>query len=104
MPGGLGLTNTISNLLIVVGYILIPVLWPRLLPLTAVVQVSGTVFFATCALTHLSMAFGFEHSNWMILNHVVQAVAVLTFVITFTRLLRIASTAARTPGGDTHGA
>ncbi len=83
--------NLVANLLIVVGYLLVPVVWMPYLPLTLPVKAAGTVFFATCALTHLGMAFGFVHSGWMVVNHVVQAIAVLAFVTGFARLLRKAS-------------
>lgn len=81
-------TNLIANLLIVVGYLLVPFLWLRYLPLTRPVLAAGVVFFLTCAITHLAMAFGFTHSGWMLLDHVVQAVAVLSFVLGFAQLLR----------------
>lgn len=80
--------NFVSNLVIVAGYILVPFLWLPYLPLTKPVLISGTMFFLTCAFTHVSMAFGFEHHPLMVLNHVVQAVAVMAFVIGFARLLR----------------
>ncbi len=83
--------NIIANLLIVCGYVLVPFLWLPYLPLTRPVLVSGTVFFLTCAFTHLSMALGFVHRPWMVINHVVQAAAVFGFVIGFSRLLRRAT-------------
>lgn len=83
--------NTIANLGIVVGYVLVPFTVLRYLPLTRSVLFSGTLFFLTCALTHLSMALDFSGSVWMVVNHAVQAVAVVWFVLGFFSLLRRAS-------------
>lgn len=80
--------NAASNIVIVLGYLLVPFTVLRYLPLTRWVRVSGAFFFVTCAFTHLSMAFGFEDSSWMLANHVVQALAVLWFVVGFWLLLR----------------
>ncbi len=87
-----GVFNMLSNLVIVAGYLLVPALWLPYLPLTKPVLFSGALFFITCALTHLGMAFHVEHLNpWMIFNHVVQAVSVMLFVSGFGRLLRKAT-------------
>lgn len=80
--------NVVSNLVIVVGYVLVPFTVLRYLPLTLSVRAAGGFFFVTCALTHLAMAFGFEHERWMVINHAVQAVAVMWFVLGFMFLLR----------------
>ncbi len=82
----------IANLLIVVGYVLVPFLWLPYLPLTRPVLLSGVGFFFTCAMTHVAMAFGFEHTTWMVLNHIAQAAFVLFFVVGFAQLLRRAKT------------
>lgn len=87
--------NTVANLLIVVGYILVPFFWLPYLPLTKFVLFSGIAFFLTCAMTHLAMAFGLEHAPWMVWNHVIQAVSVLCFVLGFSRLLKRAASLAR---------
>lgn len=87
---GLSVLNTIANLVIVFGYVLVPFTVLRWLPLSRSVLVAGTFFFGTCALTHFSMAFGFSEAGWMVVNHVVQAVAVVWFVLGFWRLLRAA--------------
>lgn len=80
--------NTVANLAIVAGYVLVPFTVLRFLPLTRPVLISGGIFFVTCATTHAGMAFGFSHSLFMVANHVVQAFAVLFFVTGFYRLLR----------------
>lgn len=82
--------NTIANLVIVAGYVLVPFTVLRYLPLSVSVRWAGSFFFCTCALTHLSMAFGFQHDRWMVVNHAVQAVAVVWFVLGFWRLLAAA--------------
>lgn len=87
--------NVVANLIIVYGYLLVPFTVLRFLSLTVPVMVSGVFFFVTCAITHLSMALGFQHSRWMVVNHVVQAIAVVWFVLAFWMLLRD-----RPSGGD----
>lgn len=82
--------NTVANILIVAGYVMVPMTVLRYLPLTRNVRIAGTFFFVTCALTHFSMAFGFTHAGWMVVNHVVQAFSVLWFVLGFYLLLRSA--------------
>jgi hypothetical protein len=88
--------NLAANLAIVASYLLVPFTVLRYLPLTRPVRASGTIFFGTCALTHMSMAFGFHDTLFMLAVHVIQAVAVVVFVLGFHRLLRNAS---RRPGG-----
>ena len=84
--------NLVSNLVIVLGYALVPVTWLRHLPLTRPVLVSGVVFFATCAITHVAMAFDIaHHRHWLLVNHISQAVAVMLFVLGFGRLLKRAN-------------
>lgn len=85
------LVSTLANLGIVVGYALVPFTVLRYLPLTRNVTIAGTLFFLTCALTHLSMAFRFADSRAMVVNHVVQAGAVVWFVLGFFWLLREAA-------------
>jgi hypothetical protein len=90
MAGFPAALNALANMIIVAGYVLVPFTVLRYLPLTRRVRVAGTFFFVTCALTHLAMAFGFEHTDWMLINHVVQAFAVIWFVLSFWLLLRVA--------------
>ncbi len=80
--------NGAANVVIVAGYVMVPFTVLRYLPLTLRVRVAGSLFFVTCALTHLSMAFMFEHARWMVFNHVLQAIAVVWFVLGFWLLLR----------------
>lgn len=94
--------NLVANLLIVAGYILVPVFWLPYLPLTRPVLYAGVIFFFTCAITHLAMALGFEHRAWMVFNHVVQAVAVFVFVIGFSRLLKRATLLRKGGGLNEH--
>lgn len=88
LSGTWQVVNLLANLLIVGGYLLVPFTVLRYMPLSMPVRVSGALFFLTCALTHLAMAFGFEHQTWMVVNHVVQAGAVVWFVLGFWLLLR----------------
>ncbi len=82
--------NMVGNIVIVLGYVLVPFTVLRYLPLSLSVRIAGTFFFVTCALTHLGMAFGFQHSPWMVVNHAVQAGSVVWFVLGFWLLLRAA--------------
>lgn len=91
--------NWAANLLIVAGYVVVPFTVLRHLPLTRNVIISGTAFFGTCGADHAAMAFGFHHDTLMLANHVVQAVAVLWFVLAFYWLLRRAGCQRRRPGG-----
>lgn len=84
------LVNMFANIGIVVGYVLVPFTVLRYLPLTRNVLFSGSLFFLTCALTHLSMAVPIDF-KWMVVNHVVQAVSVVWFVLAFFGLLRKAN-------------
>lgn len=85
--------NLVANLVIVTGYLLVPFTVLRYLPLSRSVQVAGSLFFTTCALSHLGMGLGFmmngeKHLWFMVINHVVQAIAVIWFVLGFWYLLR----------------
>lgn len=91
--------NFAANLLIVVGYVLVPFTVLRYLPLTRSVLTSGSFFFGLCATTHMAMAFGFAHTLFMVGVHIAQAVAVIAFVLGFYRLLRDAGRR-RTGGGS----
>lgn len=88
LHGFAGVLNAVANVVIVLGYLLVPFTVLKYLPLTRRVRCAGALFFITCAFTHLSMAFGFDDSRWMVANHVVQAFAVLWFVGGFWLLLR----------------
>lgn len=91
-----GIVNTLANLVIVSGYLLVPALWLPWLPLKRWVLLSAAVFFITCAITHLGIAFHADHySPWMLTNHVVQAVSVMAFVTGFGAQLRAAHDKAR---------
>jgi len=90
LPWPWSVLNTLANLIIVAGYVVVPFTVLRYLPLTTAVRVAGAMFFVTCALTHLSMAFGFAGSKWMVVNHIIQAGSVVWFVLGFWFLLRAA--------------
>lgn len=79
--------SILANLGIVAGYLLVPLTALRLLPMSTSTRVAGIVFFVTCATTHAFMAFAGDHGArgtvfWiMLVNHVVQAIAVWVFVL-----------------------
>ncbi len=84
--------NLIANVTIFLGYLVVPFTVLVRMPLTMFVRVSGALFFLTCGITHLAMAFGQERHDLMVFNHVVQAAAVLCFVLSFARMVAVAST------------
>jgi hypothetical protein len=90
LQGAWAVLNLVANLVIVAGYLVVPFTVLRYLPLSVSVRWAGSFFFATCGLTHLSMAFGFDDAKWMVVNHVVQAASVVWFVLGFWLLLRAA--------------
>ena len=78
----------IANLAIVGGYIAVPfTLLGRRMPMTRHVRVAGILFFATCAVTHLSMALFWPLWWPLIASHILQAGAVWYFVLGFSRLI-----------------
>lgn len=94
----------IANASIAIGYLSVPFLVLRYLPLTRVVLFWGAVFFLGCAGTHAGMAL-FAHGDpglfWAV-EHVVQAIGTWGFIITFHRMLRAADARRhhRSGGGD----
>lgn len=91
--------NLVANLGIVAGYLLVPFTVLPYVPLTRTVRIAGTLFFSTCGFDHLAMAVGFDRHWIMTVNHVVQAVAVIWFVLGFFLLLRDADSRRRTGSG-----
>lgn len=77
----------IANLGIVAGYLIVPMTALRLVPMKVGTRIAGMVFFGTCATTHAYMAFSGPHHtrDWtfwlMLVNHIVQAIAVWAFVL-----------------------
>lgn len=103
LTGAWQVLNVLANVVIVAGYTAVPFTVLRYLPLSTSVRVAGTFFFVTCAITHLGMAFGFSHSEWMVVNHVVQAGSVVWFVVGFWLLLRAALRRAEMKRARLHG-
>ncbi len=87
--GLLAQLHLLLALVIAAAYLSVPFTALRrlaeLLPKTAVV--SGSMFFLTCAITHLGIAAGFHESHWMVLNDFVQAVSVITFIASLSRVV-----------------
>lgn len=81
------LLNVAADLVIFAGFVLMPFTWFRLLPLTLSVRLAGILFFLSSAVTRLAFALGFEHSHGITAVRLVQAVAVIWFVLGFWRLL-----------------
>jgi hypothetical protein len=87
---GWNLTHIVLASLIAAAYLSVPFTVLRRLPVTAVIKVSAMFFFATCAVTHLAMATGWDDSHWMILSDLVQFVAITTFIVSISRLIGFA--------------
>lgn len=78
----------VANLAIVGGYVVVPfTLLGRRMPMTRRVRYAGILFFATCAVTHLSMALFWPLWWLLVASHVLQACAVWYFVLGFSRLI-----------------
>lgn len=92
---------TAANVVIAVGYISVPFLVLRYLPLTRLVLFWGAVFFMGCAGTHVGMALfmRMDPGPFWAAEHLAQAVGTWGFIITFTRMLRQADSRRRSAGG-----
>lgn len=98
ITGTLATVYILANLIIVGGYVIVPfTLLGRRMPMTRPVRVAGIVFFATCAITHLSMALFWPLWWWLVFSHAIQAAAVWYFVLGFSRLIRDAQVQRRGP-------
>jgi hypothetical protein len=93
---------TVANLVITLGYLSVPFLVLRYLPLARIVLFWGAVFFLGCAGTHLGMAT-LVHADpgvfWTV-EHVVQAIGTWGFIITFHSMLRAANRRRPADGSD----
>jgi hypothetical protein len=85
---GLDQIHIMLALVIMVAYMVVPFTALRKLPLPPVARVAGLFFFATCAITHLALAAGFHGNDWMIANDLVQAVSVVTFIVSVSRMVQ----------------
>jgi hypothetical protein len=82
-----------ANIIIVCGYLAIPLLVLPYLPLTRLVKVCAAGFFAGCAGTHTWMAFGMHHINggWLAFWtcwHIAQAFCTWGFILGFRHMLK----------------
>ncbi len=79
-----------ANLTIAAGYLSVPFLVLRDLPLSTSVKLTGAGFFVGCMGTHLWMVFGHAHHAtwWWTAEHVAQACFTWAFILIFTRDLR----------------
>ena len=77
-------------LVIMGAYLSIPFTALRRLPMPRRTRVFGSLFFITCAITHLALAMGFHDSQWMILSDLVQAVASIGFIYSVSQIVEYA--------------
>ena len=79
-------------IIIALAYASIPFTSLRLLAayLPRAAQIGGSLFFITCAITHLAIAAGFHDSHWMIANDAVQAASSITFIASLSRMVGFA--------------
>lgn len=84
---------TVANLAITIGYLAMPFLVLRYLPLARIVLFWGAVFFLGCAGTHLGMAalIHTEVGLFWTVEHVIQAIGTWGFIVSFHTMLRAAS-------------
>lgn len=85
---------------IAAAYIIVPFTALHRLPVTHVTQISGSLFFATCAITHLSIACGFHGSHWLVLADAVQLVSITVFVVSLNRIVTAAFERRRVRRGE----
>jgi hypothetical protein len=82
-----------ANIVIVAGYLAVPFLVLRYLPLTRTCGYFGAGFFLGCAGTHTWMAFGMPHEHgsglafWTVW-HCVQALCTWGFILGFRHMLK----------------
>lgn len=74
-------------LIIMAAYVAIPFTALRRIPLPMNAKVAGSLFFITCAITHLGIAAGFHNNPWMVLNDFVQAVSSASFIFILSRMV-----------------
>jgi hypothetical protein len=96
-PSVAAILFTFANVVITLGYVAVPFLVLRYLPLTRMVLAFGVLFFGLCATTHAGMAL-FIHGDpgwfWTV-EHVVQAIGTWGFILTFHSMLRAATSRRR---------
>ena len=85
--GYLDQVHILLSLVIMAGYMTVPFTVLRRIPLPRITQVSGLCFFATCAITHVGLAVGVHDSPWFVLNDLIQAVSVITFIVTLSKMV-----------------
>lgn len=84
-----GTLFAIANLIIVAGYLAVPLLVLPYLPLSRAVLIAGVGFFLGCAGTHAWMAASHHHTNlWWTAEHVLQAICTWAFILLFRADLR----------------
>lgn len=79
-------------IIIALAYASIPFTSLRLLAayLPRAAWIGGSLFFLTCAITHVGIAAGFHNSPWMILNDLVQAASSITFIASLSKMVGFA--------------
>lgn len=82
-----------ANIVIVLGYLAVPALVLRYLPLTRTCVYFGAGFFLGCGGTHAWMAFGMSHGHGLSFAfwtawHCVQALCTWGFILGFRHMLK----------------
>lgn len=75
------------SVIITIAYLTVPFTALRRIPLPRITQISGILFFLTCAITHVGLAAGLHESNWFILNDAIQMASVIIFIVTLIRMV-----------------
>lgn len=98
----LDITFAVANLIIAAGYVSVPFLVLRYLPLTRTVLLWGAGFLLGGAGTRLALALlvsGDGAGLFWTLEHVFEAICAWGFVLTFHRMLRAANQRRTRAGG-----
>jgi hypothetical protein len=85
--GAIEQIHIVLALIIMGAYVAVPLTSMRRLKLTRQARYSAIGFFATCAITHLSVAAGFHDNPWMTLNDAVQAASTIVFIASVSRMV-----------------
>lgn len=80
--------DVIANIVVIIGFWLLPLTWWRLLSPSPHIMLSGMVLFVTSGFSRLADLAGADNQKLTVVNHVVQAVAITWFVLGFWRLMR----------------
>lgn len=80
--------DVIADIVVIVGFWLLPLAWWRFVPLTPHVLTSGLVLFVTSGFSRMADLMGAGKLHLTIANHVAQAISIVWFLVSFWKLMR----------------